>query len=185
MGFAACCRHSGSSWNASRVMYDSAQRSVTVSSSCGRNTLTRKSSRNDVSVLIAISESWGTMSFSLCRKEREGGSMIAMLKTLGSVSSLCVAGPAFDTRSVFGRFTERLCGLDTRPGTDVCNISSRSSCSFARLLAFWSSSARLKTRYAKVSKGRKSSAFRFYLESVSTVAPNQVGVAGSQKTGFS
>ncbi len=165
-------------------MYDSAQRSVTASSSCGRNTLTRKSSRNDVSVLIAISESGGTMSFSLCRKEREGGSRIAILKTLGSVSSLCVAGPAFDTRSVLGRFTERLCGLDTRPGTDVCNILSRSSCSFVRLLVFWSSSARLKTRYAKFSTGRESSAFSAYLKSVSTVAPKEVGVAGSKKTGF-
>lgn len=170
MGFAAFCRQCGSSWNASRVMYDSAQRSVTVSSSCGRNTLTRKSSRNDVRVLIAISESWGTMSLSLCRKERDGGRRMAMLKTLGSVSSLWVAGPPFDARSLLDRFTERLCCLDTRPGTDVCNILSRSSCSFVRLLAFWSTSARLKTLYAEISEGRESSASKIYLESVSSIA---------------
>ena len=55
--------HCGSSENASGSTIHLAQYSVIASSSCGWKTLIKKSSRNDVSVLIAIFEWIGTMSF--------------------------------------------------------------------------------------------------------------------------
>ena len=67
------------------------QCSVTVSSSCGRKTLIRKSSRKDVKVLDAISDSGGMMSRSRWRKTSDGGRSRPMLETSGSTRSLCAA----------------------------------------------------------------------------------------------
>lgn len=92
--------------------------SETVSSSCGWKTFTRKSSRNDVRVLIAMSESIGTMSFNRSRKESEGGKSRLMLKTFGSTSNLCPAtGPSMVKLSLPtpGRRTD----FETSPGTEV------------------------------------------------------------------
>lgn len=101
---------------------------------------------------MAISESSGTISLSLCRKEREGGSRIAILKTLDSISNLCVAGPSLDTRSLLDLVSDCLRDLDTSPGTEFCNILLRSSCSVVKLLDLWSISASLNTRCAEFSK---------------------------------
>lgn len=78
---------------------------------------------------------------------------MAILKTLDSVRSLWVAGPLLDKRSLPEWGPDRLGDFETRPGTEVCNILSRSSCSSVRLLAFWSISASLKTRCVWISKG--------------------------------
>lgn len=151
IGLGASSRQRGASWNASRLTYDSVHSSIIVSSSCGWNTLTRKSSRNDVSVLTAMPESKGTMSLSRWRKEREGGSRMAILKTLDSVRSLWVAAPPLDERSLPVLAPEHPGDFDTRPGTEFCNILLRSCCSSERFLALWSTSARLKRRYERIS----------------------------------
>lgn len=97
-----------------------AHSSETVSSSCGWKTFTRKSSRNDVRVLFAISESIGTISFSRWRKEREGGKSRLMLKTLGSTSNLCpAAGPSTVKLSMLLPTPGRRTDFETSPGTEA------------------------------------------------------------------
>lgn len=92
--------------------------SETVSSSCGWKTFTRKSSRNDVRVLIAMSESIGTMSFNRWRKESEGGKSRLMLKTFGSISNLCPAtGPSMVKLSL--PTPGRRKDFETSPGTEA------------------------------------------------------------------
>lgn len=70
-------------------------------------------------MLIAMSESGGTMSFSLWRKDKDGGSSRLILKTLGSIRSLCpVTGPSVTIAFLLWLAPERLLDLDTSPGTD-------------------------------------------------------------------
>ena len=151
-GLVECLDHCGSFWNASSARKDWVQRSVTVSSNCGWNTLTRKSSRNEVSVLMAISESGGTISVKRCKKDKEGGNRRLTLNTLGSVRSLWpTTGPSVAALLLLLPKSERLRDFDTKPGTDALRIWSRSPCSVARLAAVLSISANLKTRCPKIS----------------------------------
>ena len=93
---------------------------MTVSSSCGWNTLTRKSSRNDVNVLMAMSECGGTMSFNRSRKDSEGGRSSVILKTLGSTSSLCPATcPSLAILVSLWLTPDRRWDFETSPGTEV------------------------------------------------------------------
>lgn len=129
MGFLECCFHSGSCWNASSSMKVCADISTSVSSNCGRKTLIKKSSRNEVKVLITISVPCGTTSFNLFKKSSEGGSSVPILKTLGSTSSLCPV--ALPSRLVFWAavISSGLFESETRPGTDDLRMNSRSSLS--------------------------------------------------------
>src|SRR5271155_728072 len=130
IGLGECFDHNGSSEKASRSIIHCVQSSVTASSNCGWNMLMRKSSRKDVSVLIGISELMGTMSFRCCKKASDGGRRIVMLKTLGSMSSLCPAAEISDADRSAELITPVFVrDLETRPGTEVFRISSSSSCS--------------------------------------------------------
>ena len=118
-------------------------RSVIASSSCGWNTLIKKSSRKDVRVLITISESVGTISLRRDMKDREGGSKSPILNTLGLIKSLCpvpewsLLDCNVSPAAVFWP------DFETRPGTEERSISSNSSCS-AFKSDFWPISDNLK-----------------------------------------
>jgi hypothetical protein len=105
--------------------------SASVSSSCGWKTFTRKSSRNDVRVLMTMSELGGTTSFKRPRKSSDGGSKMPMLNTLGSTSSLCPVALPSRLALVSATLSSALFESDTRPGTDDLRINSRSSRSCA------------------------------------------------------
>ena len=148
MGWLACCVHCGSCWKASRSTKHWLHNSVTVSSSWGWKTLIKNSSRNEVSVLIAMPASWGTMSFSRWRNERDGGSSEPILNTLGSTSSLWPAGgPSWLCPTDDWGAPDRLWDLDTSPGTEISSIWSRSRWSLVRSADLRSISDNLKTRY--------------------------------------
>src|SRR3954454_22983472 len=107
------------------------QYSVIASSSCGWKTLIKKSSRNEVSVLMAMFELIGTISLRRCRNDNVGGSRRFILKTLGSTTSLWPAAalsePAWHVSRLMPVVPR---DFETRPGTDDFKMSSKSSCSF-------------------------------------------------------
>lgn len=128
-----------------------------VSSSCGWKTLTKKSSKNEVKVLMLISAFDGTTSFNRFKKSSDGGNKMPMLKTLGSTSSLCPV--ALPSRLVVvlvltssGRFES-----DTSPGTDVLRMTSRSSRSLESSAALVSTSDSLNMRLFR-SRGARENA---------------------------
>lgn len=109
-----------------------ADSSTRVSSSCGWKTLTRKSSKKEVKVLMTMSDPGGTTSFNRLRKSSEGGRRMPMLNTLGSTSSLCPV--ALPSAIVLLLFEDKPFGLfesETSPGTDDFKMKSRSSLSVA------------------------------------------------------
>lgn len=135
MGFLECSCHCASSWKVSASMNVCAHRSIRVSSSCGWKTLTRKSSRNEVSVLVTTSDPGGTTSFNRLRNPSEGGSNIPMLKTLGSTRSLCpVALPSCPWLLEFVATPLIRFESDTRPGTEDLSMCSKSSLSEAKVV---------------------------------------------------
>jgi len=77
-------------------------------------------------VLSAIPDPAGTISFTRCRKARDGGSRRPMLKTLGSIRSLWpVAAPSEEdciSEDCAGRRDS-----ETSPGTEALRMASRSS----------------------------------------------------------
>lgn len=117
----------GSSAKASGAMKVNVQRSVMASSSCGWKTLTKKSSKKEVKVPIAISESTGTRSLSRWMNDNEGGRRRPILNTLGSIRSLWPV-PEFPCLDCDLSPVVVFCDdLVTSPGTEDLNISSKSS----------------------------------------------------------
>src|SRR2546423_14541643 len=96
IGFGEYFGHCEASENASRSIIHLVQYSVIASSSCGWKTLIKKSSRNEVRVLMAMLELTGTISLRRWRKDNVGGSKRLTLNTLGSTTSLCPAAALSD-----------------------------------------------------------------------------------------
>lgn len=126
IGFFEYLAHCGSCWKASRSIKVCADISMRVSSNCGWKTFTRKSSRNEVKVLMTMSELGGTISFNLFKKSNDGGKSIPMLKTLGSIKSLCPVALPSRLVTCIAESSGRL-ESDTNPGTEDFKINSRSS----------------------------------------------------------
>lgn len=63
------------------------------------------------------------MSLSRWRKDKDGGRRELILKTFGSTSSLCpTTGQPLVMEGFLLSIPERLWDLETRPGTEACNI---------------------------------------------------------------
>ena len=185
IGFFERSAHCGSCWKASSSMKVWAHKSTSVSSSCGWKTLTRKSSRKEVKVLMTISEPDGTTSLSRVRKSREGGRRMPILKTLGSTSNLCpVALPSCIALLVFAEMPLALFESDTSPGTDDFKINSRSSLSAASSVDLTSISDSLNILYeVLVTKGWQRWKISLHLFAITLVLLENAPTRGLTLTG--
>ena len=86
------------------------------------------------------------MSFNLVRKDREGGSRMPMLKTLGSTKSLWPVAERSSFFSFSVSFVAGVVPVAARPGTDDLRMKSRSSFSIANSVDLLSVSASLNIR---------------------------------------